>query len=143
MIARICIVSLLAILFVPVFSAAEEEEEKPKTIEDHMNVINDNYKALRRTARRKKFTEKSIEQAGRMIENAKSACKLDPPMAERFEGEEKKKFLADYREEMHGLIEEFEKVKTLLEEKEYDEAADQINKLNELKTRGHEKFVEE
>ena len=135
---------ILAAAVIPaVIRAAEEPKPAPKVIRDHMELLNDNYKLLRKAARKKEFNEKSIEQAGGMIDNAKLARELEPPMAAKLTGAEKKKFIEEYKARIDEMIKTFEELKKLLEEKKNDDAAKLIDTFDEIKKKGHEKFVEE
>lgn len=121
----------------------EKKEDAPKDIADWMGVINDNQKKLRRSARKKEFDDESIKLVAEMIEAAKVTRDMVPPMAEKIPQAEREKFIEGYKKEMDLLIAELNGLETALKEKRYDDAAKSIDKLNDLKKSGHDKYVEE
>lgn len=138
---------LLAILLSPIAFQpvlGDEEKDKPKDISDHMGVINDNQKKLRRSARNKDFNDESIKLVGQMIEASKASREMVPPMAEKISDKAaREKFIEGYKKEMDLLIAELVGLETSLKEKRYDDAVKSIEKLNDLKKSGHDKYVEE
>jgi soluble cytochrome b562 len=133
---------MLALLGAPALTIGAEESEA-KTIADHMSVINDNHKKLRRSARSKEFNDESITLASEMVKAAEASREMVPPMADKFKGEEREKFIAGYKKEMDAMIVELKGLEKALKEKRNDDAAKSIDKLNEIKKQGHDKYVEE
>ena len=121
-------------------NAADKNKSK---VSEQMEVINDNYKTLRRAARGKELNEESVKLVEQMIAAAEKAKEMVPPMAEKKSGAEKDKFIADYKKEMDGMIATFKGLEADLKAKKYDEAAKTIDKLNEIKKKGHDKFTED
>jgi soluble cytochrome b562 len=133
-----------ALLGAPLFVATSTRADEPKTISDHMGVINDHQKRLRRSARNKDFNDESIKMVGEMIEASRASREMVPPMAEKISDKaQKEKFIEGYKKEMDILIEELSGLKVALKEKRYDDAAKTIDKLNDIKKAGHDKYVEE
>lgn len=124
--------------------AADETATEKQEIADHMGLINDNYKKLRRVARNKEFTDESVKLAAEMVTAAQASKEMVPPMAEKITDKaEKEKFIADYRKAMDAMIAQLQGLETALKEKRFDEAAKMIEDLNTTKKEGHDKFVEE
>ena len=124
-------------------TGADKSGDKKSEVADRMTVVNDNFKKLRREARNKEFNDGSIKLATEMVAAAKAAKELDPPLAEKMSGAEKQKFIEAYKKEMDGLIAELQGLEKALTEKRYDDAVKSLEKLTEIKKKGHDKFVEE
>lgn len=130
-----------ALLGPAVMKDAQGQEESDKLVE-HMEAMNDLWKQLRRKERDKSYDAESVNQVHQMQVHALATMHMEPPMAAKFTGEEKEKFITGYRKEMAKLVTALLDIEIALLEKRHDDAITKLRDLNTIKKDGHDKYVE-
>ena len=121
---------------------AADDEETP--LMKAMEIINSNYKKIRRQARRKSFDESTTKMVQEMQTQSLIAMHQPVPMAEKLSGDKKKEMTIGYKKGMAELVTLLMKLEILLDEGNKDEAAKVImEELAASKKDGHEKFTED
>jgi hypothetical protein len=108
-----------------------------------MEQINDGYKALRKAARAKEFTDESVKIVNTMAQASIAAMIEVPPMIKDVPAAQQEKFLLDYKKSMKEFTIALMDIQLALAEKQNDKAAEMIDKLAAHKKDGHEKFTKE
>lgn len=116
--------------------------DEPPVVE-HMTVVNDGYKMLRRQARTKDFNEESLKHVIEMQKAALAAMHEEPPILAKIPAGEKAKFMIEYKKGTRLLIDALLDMEIALLEGNKDQVVELIDKLGSIKKEGHDKFVEE
>ena len=119
---------------------ADGHEDSP--IMKAMEEINNEYKYLRREARRLKFTDETVERVVKMQENALKAMHMSFPVAEKA-GDKKAAVMLSYKKQMAVTIKSMLDLEIALLEDRKEDAKKIIDELGKHKSAGHEEFVEE
>ena len=109
-----------------------------------MEIINSNYKKIRRQARRKDFDAETIKMVQEMQTQSLIAMHEPLPMAKKETGAKKKAMIIGYKKGMAELVTMLMKLEILLDEGKNDEAAKvMMEELAASKKDGHDKFTED
>ncbi len=117
-------------------SAAKEKSELRK----HMSKVSDGYKRLRRSARRGRFTMKSVQRLVKMQKHALAAKQLTPSKVKELPTAQKRKFLIKFRKMMADTIHTMMQAEIAILEQKTEKAKKLVQKLVEQKDKGHKAF---
>jgi soluble cytochrome b562 len=118
-------------------------ETKKTELHDKMEQIDESMKKLRRTLRSADSNAESLELISK-AQQAAIACKaMTPSRAATVPEPERKKFVAEYRKQMAGVIGQMLQMEIAVLDGN-NEKAQQIHKeLKTLEEKGHDKFMQE
>ena len=118
-----------------------DDDEGP--LVEAMETINKHYKMLRREARKKEFSEDTIQRLWEMQAAGVPAMHHEPPILAKIPAAEKKQFMIDYKKVNMEMVVHFMKMEVVFAEGKLDEFAEMIDGMGDIKSSSHEKFVEE
>jgi soluble cytochrome b562 len=108
-----------------------------------MQVAGRSFRQLRRQFQDEAKKDENLELVA-AIKNSLLAAKQEEPLkTPNLPAEEKDQFLSDYRGMLDTVVDLLGKLETSLKESNFDLAREQILKLNEFRTDGHDKFQQE
>jgi soluble cytochrome b562 len=147
------IVALFTLLAGTTFVVAQEapaapaapKEKKPETeLTKKMDKMNGAFRKLRRQATDATKNADSLEQVAILREYAEASLKLEPAKAALVPAADRKKFVADYQEDMKELLANIDKLAAALKAGQNEEAGKIVNELSSQQKAGHKEFrVEE
>ena len=123
-------------------TALRAEDDKPKDLAAHMEVINKNMKKLKKDVADSAKNESSAKLAGEACAAAAAAKEMVPAKAKEIPADKREKFVAEYKAMMDELIGNFKKLEAALKEGKNDEAQKLYDTLMGMKKTGHDKFTE-
>lgn len=118
-----------------------DDDEGP--LVEAMEVINKHYKMLRREARKKEFSEDTVQRLWEMQAAGITAMHHEPPILAKIPAAEKKQFMIDYKKVNMEMVVHFMKMEVVYAEGKLDEFAEMIDAMGDIKSSSHEKFVED
>jgi len=137
----VVIAAALALVLGMNFAGLNAADEPP--IVEHMTVVNDGYKVLRRQARTKAFDEESLKLVIEMQKAALAAMHEKAPMLAKVPAAEQAQFTIGFKKSMRDLVTATLDLEIALVEGNKDQVVELIDKLASIKKEGHDKFVEE
>ena len=119
------------------------DEDHHTELEDQMSAMNKAWRSIRRQIKDPAKNKSTLALVAKVKASAQKAVKMTPMLAEEQKGAAKEKFIADYSKAMKrtvGLIGELE---AALKAGDNAGAEAIVGKLNDARTKGHEKFKPE
>ena len=136
-------------------TALRAEDDKPKDLAAHMEVINKNMKKLKKDVADSAKNESSAKLAGEACAAAAAAKEMVPAKAKEIPADKREKFVAEYKAMMENIPTYIERKQGLqqpdylhpsleaaLKEGKNDEAQKLYDTLMGMKKTGHDKFTE-
>ncbi len=132
----------LALVLGPVTALQAADDDKPKEMKDHMEIISRNMKKLKKDVADSSKNEASAKLAAEACTHAAAAKGFVPEKAKEVPADKREKFVAEFKAMMDELIANFKKLEAALKEGKNDEAQKIYDTLMGMKKTGHDKFTE-
>jgi len=133
------ILSMLGLCLIAPFAAADETP-----LEEEMSTISSAYKQLGRQARREKY---DFDRLTTLFTEAKEACdksiELVPAKIAKMTGAEKEKALEGYKKGMMAVGKAIDGVLASCKAKDDTNLKATYEKMKEMKSSGHEEYIED
>lgn len=131
----------LALILGPA-TALRAEDEKPKDLAGHMEIISSNMKKLKKSVTDSSKNEASAKMAAEACAHAAAAKEFVPAKAKEIPADKREKFVAEYKAMMDEMIGNFKKLEAALKEGKNEDAQKIYETLMGMKKTGHDKFTE-
>lgn len=139
--SRVSLVMVALVLGGLVASPARSQEDTPLYLA--MEAMNKSYKTLKRQVPDKAQNDASLKLLLEMQKNVLTAKGEIPERGKKLSEADRPKFVREYRGALNGLLAHLIKIETAVSEENNAEAEKLVAALVDIKTAGHEKFVEE
>ena len=145
---RISIPGFAASLLIAPFLAASvpchAEDEGPKTpLAQQMGGIAKDFRSLRKIVSNPAQKDAALQLVKDMEDHAAKAKGFEPAKAKNIPAADKAQFVADFQKQIDGLIADFQKLETAVNDGKSADAAALLDKIQGDKRAGHKKFTAE
>jgi soluble cytochrome b562 len=110
-------------------------------LEREMEILNKAYKTIKKQVGDPAQKASTLEAVGRMKKAAIASGEGVPEMAREIPEAGRAKFLEDYKAAIAELVGQIDKLETAVSEGRLDDAAKELDAINESKRTGHSEFI--
>ncbi len=129
----VAVAALFTTTFCPCADAADLERE--------MEILNKAYKTVKKQVGDPAQKASTLEAVGRMKKAAIASGEGVPEMAREIPEAGRAKFIEDYKAAIAELVGQIGKLETAVSEGRVDDAAKELEAINESKRTGHSEFI--
>lgn len=116
-------------------------EDKPKTpLAEQMSGISKDFRSLRKMVNDPAQKDAALQLVKDMEARAAKAKTFDPAKTKEIPPADRDQFLADYHKQIDGLVADFQKLETAVNDGKTSDASALLDKLQQDKREGHKKF---
>ncbi len=130
-----------AILLCPLAVHAEDKPDSPLAVE--MKGMSKDFKMLKKQVGDPAQKASSLDLIADMEKHAKAARELVPANTSKVPAADRDKWMADYKQQIDGLLAAYEKLQTAVSGDKPDEAKADMDAILGIKRKGHEVFAKE
>ena len=127
----------------PFIEADHHEEDEHTALEEEMSAMNKAWRSIRRQIKDPAKNASTLKLVAKVKAGAQKAVDLTPMLAEEQKGADKKKFMANYQKAMKRTVGLFGELEAALKADDNAKAEAVVKKLNDARSKGHERFKPE
>lgn len=124
-------------------AAAPAEKADKTDLEKQMDIVAKSFRKLKKQVSDATQNDDSAALVAKMIDATKASADLVPAKADSLSGDDKTKFIADYKTGIQGMVDKLTALQALIKAGKNDEAAAAVADLGKYETKEHKEFRKE